>query len=69
VIAAAKLNNDDLHIMFGKEYENVTVDVDRDAADSGIYVKMELEMDVHQLSTSSDSDLEPEQFLDGDFTE
>ena len=32
-------------------------------------VRMELEMDVHQLSMGFDSDLEPEQFLDGDFTE
>ena len=67
LIAVVKLENDNLHVMFGKE--DVNVDVDQDAVDSGINIKMELEMDVHQVSTSSDSDLEPEQFLDGDFTE
>ena len=69
LLAVATFEDDDLHVMMEKEDENVNVDVDLDAVDSGINVKMELEMDGHQLSTCSDSDLEPEQFLNEDFTE
>ena len=40
LITAAKLENDDLYVMFGKQDENEDMYVDKDAADSGINIKM-----------------------------